>query len=247
MSRLAIIGGTGLTALHGLEISSREVVHTPWGEPSGPLVHGRLNGVDVSFLPRHGHHHTIAPHKVNYRANIWALHEVGISRVIAVAAVGAIHAELITITLAIPDQLIDYTWGRGHTFFEEQLEEVVHIDFSSPYDQQLRERLLDAAKSAKIKAFPGGTYGVTQGPRLESAAEIDRLESDGCHMVGMTGMPEASLARELGIAYAHCAVVVNAAAGRGEDPITVEAIKQRLKVGMEQVKCLLMEAVREPV
>ncbi len=245
MSRLAIIGGTGLTTLHGLEITSREMVHTPWGEPSGPLVHGQLNGVSVSFLPRHGHHHTIAPHKVNYRANIWALKEVGITHVIAVAAVGAIHPDLISSSLAIPDQIVDYTWGRGHTFFEDQLSEVTHIDFASPYDQDLRERLIQAAESAGIKAYSGSTYGATQGPRLETAAEIDRMETDGCHIVGMTGMPEAALARELGLAYAHCAVIVNAAAGRGAAVITLEAIKAQLDVGMEEVKDLLMQAVKQ--
>ncbi len=243
MSRLAIIGGTGLTALQGLEITSREMVHTPWGEPSGPVVHGMLNGVKISFLPRHGHHHTIAPHKVNYRANLWALKEVGIEQVIAVAAVGAIHPNLITIPLAIPDQIIDYTWGRGHTYFEEWLSEVVHVDFSSPYDPGLRERLIQAAGNAGISVYAGGTYGATQGPRLETAAEINRLESDGCHMVGMTGMPEASLARELGLAYAHCAVIANAAAGRSRELITLEAIKEQLSGGMEQVKRLLMEVV----
>ncbi len=243
MSRLAIIGGTGLTTLQGLEISSREMVHTPWGEPSGPVVHGMLNGVKISFLPRHGHHHTIAPHKVNYRANVWALKEVGVKRVIAVAAVGAIHSELMETTLAIPDQIIDYTWGRAHTFFEDQLKEVVHVDFSYPYDAQLRGCLIDAAKKTGVQTYIGGTYGATQGPRLETSAEINRMEGDGCHMVGMTGMPEAVLARELGLAYAHCAVITNAAAGRGDGTITLQGIEAHLKVSMAQVKLLLEELV----
>ncbi len=245
MSGLAIIGGTGLTALHGLEIASREMVHTPWGEPSGPVVHGRLHGVSISFLPRHGHHHTIAPHKVNYRANIWALKEVGIRQVIAVAAVGAISPNLIRSTLAIPEQIIDYTWGREQTFFSDHNQEVVHVEFADPYDQALRDDLIRAADTARINAFVGGTYGVTQGPRLETAAEINRLESDGCHMVGMTGMPEAVLARELDLAYAHCAVIANAAAGRGRERISLDAIKVQLGQGMEQVKALLMEVVKQ--
>jgi len=239
MNRLAIIGGTGLTSLPGLDISSREMVHTPWGEPSGPVVHGALNGIPVSFLPRHGHHHTIAPHKVNYRANIWALKELGIEQVIAVAAVGAIHPDVIAVNLAIPDQLIDYTWDRKHTFFEDQLQKVVHVDFTNPYDAQLRERLICAVQTTGIHTYIGGTYGVTQGPRLETAAEIDRMEIEGCHMVGMTGMPEAVLARELGLAYAHCAVITNAAAGRGDSAITLELIEARLKGSMAQVKQLL--------
>jgi len=245
MSGLAIIGGTGLTALQGLEISSREMVHTPWGEPSGPVIHGQLHGVSISFLPRHGHHHTIAPHKVNYRANIWALKEVGIRQVIAVAAVGAISPDLISSTLAIPEQIIDYTWGREHTFFSDHNQEVVHVEFTAPYDQALREDLIRAANSAEINAYVGGTYGATQGPRLETAAEINRLESDGCQMVGMTGMPEAVLARELGLAYAHCAVIANAAAGRSQERITLDAIKAQLGEGMEQVKVLLMEVVKQ--
>lgn len=239
MKSLAIIGGTGLTSLSGLELVRREMVHTPWGEPSGPVTHGKLNGRPVVFLARHGYHHTIPPHEVNYRANIWALKEVGVTDIIAVAAVGGIDAGMPSGSLVIPDQIIDYTWGRGHTFFEGPLERVVHVDFTEPYSQEMRQVLLDAARAAQVPCAASGTYGVTQGPRLESAAEIDRLERDGCHLVGMTGMPEAALARELELAYAHCAVVVNPAAGRGEGEITMEQIKVQLDVGMEQVKRLL--------
>jgi len=217
MSMPGIIGGTGLVTLEGLQLERRQTVGTPWGEPSAPLLHGRFAGRPVVFLPRHGSTHTIAPHEVNYRANIWALREAGVHRVIAVNAVGGIGARFAPGTLAIPDQLIDYSWGRAHTFSGGTGEPLQHIDFTEPYSFGLRALLLAAAVRAGIDAHDGGVYGVTQGPRLETAAEIDRMARDGCDLVGMTGMPEAGLAREIGLEYACCAVVVNRAAGRGTD------------------------------
>lgn len=240
---LAIIGGTGLTSLDGLLITRKEMVHTPWGKPSGPITHGTLNGVQVAFLARHGYHHTIPPHEVNYRANIYALKEIGIEQVVAVAAVGGIAPELRPGSLVITNQIIDYTWGRGHTFFEGKLDDVVHVDFTEPYDDSLRTGLIRAAAKSHVTCAASGTYGVTQGPRLESAAEINRMERDGCDVVGMTGMPEAALARELGLAYAHCAVVANPAAGRGEGAITMAQIREQLESGMAQVKLVLRELV----
>lgn len=215
MSALGIIGGTGLTSLAGLQLERRQTVTTPWGEPSGPLLHGRLAGRRVIFLARHGSAHALAPHEVNYRANIWALHDAGVSRVIAVNAVGGIGDGFPPGALAIPDQLIDYSWGRAHTFYEGPGQPLQHIDFTTPYSGDTRALLLAAAKRAGLDVTDGGVYAVTQGPRLETAAEIDRLERDGCDMVGMTGMPEAALAREIGLEYACCAVIVNRAAGRG--------------------------------
>jgi len=244
MSDYAIIGGTGLTTLGGLTISGREVVRTPWGEVSGPITHGTLAGHEVAFLARHGVGHTIPPHKVNYRANIWALKHLGIEKVVAVAAVGGIHEAFTPATIAIPHQIIDYTWSRGHTFFEDDLTEVVHVDFTEPYCPALRAGLIQAAAEAQVEALDWGTYGTTQGPRLESAAEIDKLERDGCQMVGMTGMPEAGLAREAGLRYAHCAVVVNAAAGRGAGAITMKEIEKNLKVGMQSARDLLEAFLR---
>jgi len=241
--RLAIIGGTGLTSLEGLEIRRREMVHTPWGEPSGPVIHGALDGREVAFIARHGSRHTIPPHEVNYRANVWALNDAGITDVLAVAAVGAIDPALAPGTLVFPDQIVDYTWGRGHTFFEGALDHVVHVDFTWPYDHALRARVVAAARAAGVDFTDGGTYAATQGPRLESAAEIDRLERDGCQLVGMTGMPEAALARELGMAYVHCAVVANPAAGRGQGEITMEQIRAQLQGGMQQVRRLLRALV----
>lgn len=242
MSEIAIIGGTGLTRLQGLDITHREVVHTPYGEPSGPLTHGELSGQEVVFLARHGYGHTIPPHRINYRANLWALRSMGVSRVIAVAAVGGIREDLRPGTLVIPHQIIDYTWGRAHTFFEDDLEGVVHVDFTDPYCPDLRGRLLAAGAHCDHRVADSGTYGATQGPRLESAAEIDRLERDGCDLVGMTGMPEAALARELELSYACCAVVANRAAGRGEADIH-EEIEGNIRAGMEQVARLLERAI----
>lgn len=240
---VAIIGGTGLTSLRNLEITRREVVHTPYGEPSGPITHGELCGRQVMFLARHGYGHTIPPHRVNYRANLWALRHLGVERLIAVAAVGGIAEDMGPGQLAIPDQIIDYTWGRHHTLFEDDLAHVTHIDFTHPYDRALRQQLLAGAERAELSVMPAGTYGATQGPRLETAAEVRRLRQDGCDMVGMTGMPEAALARELEISYASCAVCANWAAGLGGDEISMDQIEQTLKGGMEQVRQLLAETI----
>jgi 5'-methylthioadenosine phosphorylase len=213
---LAIIGGSGLTQLANLEVTQREVMRTPYGDPSGAITLGTIRGAPVAFLARHGYGHTIPPHRVNYRANMWALAQHKVEYVVAVASVGGIRADLGPGTLAIPDQIIDYTYGREFTYFNGDDRSVVHIDFTQPYCETLRERLLKAAEQAGEPIVAGGTYAATQGPRLETAAEVDRLERDGADMVGMTGMPEASLARELGICYAAVAVIVNHAAGRAD-------------------------------
>ncbi len=242
MSEIAIIGGTGLTSLDSLEITNREMVRTPYGEPSGPLTHGLLRGQEVLFLARHGCGHTIAPHKVNYRANLWALKESGVKHIIAIAAVGSMRKDFAPGSLVLPDQIIDYTWSRHNTFFENGTSGVTHIDFTWPYCTEVREKLSDAAALAHIELPTTATYAAMQGPRLETAAEIDRLERDGCDIVGMTGMPEAALARELEICYAACAVVANMAAGRGTGQISLVDIEDNLVVGMKKVGQLL-EAV----
>lgn len=244
MTALAIIGGSGFTNLKMLEVVRREVVHTPYGEPSAPLTHGLLDGGEVAFLPRHGPGHSIPPHKVNYRANLWALKQAGITQVIGVAAVGGIGKEMKPGLIAVPDQVIDYTYGRQHTLFEGDLQSVTHIDFTDPYSERLRQALLQAARKSGAQAIDGGTYGATQGPRLETAMEIKRLERDGCDLVGMTGMPEASLARELEMEYACCAVVANWAAGKGEGPITMKEIETNLANGLDQVRQLLVELTK---
>jgi 5'-deoxy-5'-methylthioadenosine phosphorylase len=240
---IAIIGGTGLTSLKNLAITERQIIQTPFGEPSGPLTRGVLNGKEVVFLPRHGYGHTIPPHKVNYRANLWTLKEAGVKKVIAVAAVGGIRADLVPAALVIPDQIVDYTWSRVTTFFEEGLTHVTHIDFTEPYCEELRQALLAAAARAGLEISDRGTYGATQGPRLETAAEINRMERDGCDMVGMTGMPEAALARELELCYATCGVVANQAAGRGPTQITMADIEHYLSMGIDKVRTLLEHAI----
>lgn len=243
MNKLAIIGGSGLTALEGLEISHQETLQTPYGEASSPIIHGTYSGKSVVFLSRHGLQHTIPPHKINYRANIWGLKELGVKTVIAVAAVGGIQPNMQPGDLVIPHQIIDYTWSREQTFFAENLNHVTHIDFTSPYCETLRHQLQTVAHKVDFQVHLQGVYGVTQGPRLETAAEIDRLERDGCDIVGMTGMPEAALARELDLCYATCAVVVNPAAGRGDEQITMAEIEANLVDGIQYVRQLLAEVM----
>lgn len=243
MTQLAIIGGSGLTSLPGLTITGQEVFKTPYGEPSGLLTFGNYAGHELVFLPRHGNPHTIPPHKVNYRANLWALHANNITDIIAVNAVGGITGEMYPGRLVIPDQIIDYTWGRGHTFFEDGLADVTHIDFTEPYNENLRRLLIRAGDQAQLSLYTAATYGATQGPRLESAAEIDRLMRDGCDLVGMTGMPEAALARELNLNYAACCVVANWAAGRSGEAITIESIVLTLETGMQHATKLLEAAI----
>ncbi len=234
---IALIGGTGLSRLDALEVEHRQIVVTPYGEPSAPLTFGYFDGLPMVFLPRHGEGHTIPPHKVNYRANLWALQSVGITDVVSIASVGGITQP--PETLCVPDQIIDYTWGREHTYVECGDQPIRHVDFTEPYCQSLRERLLKAAQAAGVAVIDGGTYGATQGPRLESAAEIRRLKNDGCDLVGMTGMPEAALARELGLCFAHLNLVVNWAAGLSDQPISMEGIQQVLQRSIDAIRKIL--------
>jgi 5'-deoxy-5'-methylthioadenosine phosphorylase len=238
---LAIIGGSGLSRLSSLDIERREVVRTPYGEPSGPLIFGRLCDQPVMFLARHGYGHTIPPHVVNYRANLWALRESGASAVLSVASVGGIRADLTPGALVVPHQIIDYTWGRVGTFYDRPDEPVHHIDFTHPYDEILRKRILAAAVAAGEPMLDGAVYAATQGPRLETAAEIVRLERDGADVVGMTGMPEAALARELNLPYAAINVVANYAAGRGDSAngIAFGEIEGVLQDAMARVRSVL--------
>jgi 5'-methylthioadenosine phosphorylase len=221
-------------------VERREVMRTPYGEPSGALLFGRISGQEVVFLARHGYGHTIPPHKVNYRANMWAIKNAGVEGVISVASVGGIRSDMLPGTLVTPDQILDYTWGREATYFDGDTK-VVHVDFTEPYCPQLRQRLLAAAKAANEAMIDGAVYAATQGPRLESAAEVNRLERDGAHIVGMTGMPEAVLARELEMPYAAIGVVANYAAGRVDSAhgITMDVIEQTLHKAMGRVKTLL--------
>ncbi|CAG0969500.1 5'-methylthioadenosine phosphorylase [Methylophilaceae bacterium] len=242
---LGIIGGTGLTQLANLTVTKRQIIRTPYGEPSAPLVFGEIGGREVVFLARHGGGHTIPPHAVNYRANIWALHSEGVRDIIAVATVGGIHPDLGPGRLALPEQILDYTHGRNTSFHEGIEFPVRHIDFTEPYSQRIRELCKQAAIKADEPLFDGGVYAAVQGPRLETAAEINRLERDGATMVGMTGMPEAALARELDIEYAAICPVANHAAGRGSSlhGIRYEDIGTVLAETMQRVRLLLEQMV----
>jgi 5'-methylthioadenosine phosphorylase/5'-methylthioinosine phosphorylase len=239
MTTLAIIGGTGLGQLAALNITHRKTVSTPYGDPSAEFLIGDIHQKQVVFLARHGNPHTIPPHKINYRANLWALKQLGVQDIIAVAAVGGITADMQPAHIAIPDQIIDYTYGREHTFFDGNDGNVTHIDFSYPYSQKLRAGLIHCAATLNLKISPIGTYGSTQGPRLESSAEIARMERDGCDLVGMTGMPEAALAKEIGIHYASVAVIANWGAGKTVGEITMAEIEENLHHGMANAGALL--------
>ncbi len=254
----AIIGGTGLTSLQNLDIVRREIVMTPYGEPSSPLSYGHINTHSVNarstangerqpdakddeviFLARHGHAHNIPPHMVNYRANLFALKNVGVTTVIAVNAVGGIRSDMIPGSLVIPDQIIDYTSRRINTFFENDLSHVTHIDFSYPYNRELSQLILETAQKENIDIIQGAVYAATEGPRLETAAEIQRLKRDGCDIVGMTAMPEAALARELDMDYASICVNANWAAGLSDELISMEIIEKNLEGGLDKTRDLL--------
>ena len=236
MTCVAIIGGTGLTSIDGIEAHDANL-QTPYGLASASLGARCWAGHDVLFLARHGQPHQIAPHQINYRANLWLLHQQGVNCVIAANAVGGITSRCATGSIVLPDQLIDYSWGREHSYAGDQ--PLRHVEFGVPYDAGLRATLMAAAEQLSMDLVTAGTYGCTQGPRLETAAEIDRMEQDGCDLVGMTGMPEAGLARELDLPYAALCLVVNAAAGRGTGPIDEGEIGRVSRAGMGAIVALL--------
>lgn len=241
-----IIGGTGLTQLDDLEVIRRQIVRTPYGNASQPLIFGRLAGVEVVFLARHGGGHTIPPHAINYRANIWALHSVGVKKLLAIATVGSIDTTFSPGDIVLPDQILDYTHDREASYYDGVGKPVMHIDFTYPYSEKLRTSCQKAAANIKQNLHNGAVYACVQGPRLETAAEITRYERDGASLVGMTGMPEAILARELDIEYAAICPVANHAAGRGESEksIQYEDILERLAVTMTKARALITEAVK---
>ncbi len=245
MNPLAIIGGTGLDQLDGMKVVREHALDTPFGQPSRPVEEGRVGAASVFFLQRHGSPRAIPPHRINYRANLWALQSLGVGAIVAINAVGGISAQMKPGRLLIPDQLVDYTWGREHTFDEGDEDTLMHIDFTEPYDRELRMALVAAAGAAGITHEASGVYGVTQGPRLETAAEVQRMARDGCDVVGMTGMPEAALAGELGIPYASVCMVVNPAAGLGAVPLTIDAMKEILDREAGVVRYLLTELLRQ--
>lgn len=244
MSRsLAIIGGTGLTQLNGLSIYQAHDLQTPFGQPSAPVLEGEINGLRILFIARHGHPHRIPPHAVNYRANLWALQNFYATDVVAINAVGGITKNMRPGAIVAPKQLIDYTFGREQSVFDGEFSPVSHVDFTHPYTEPLRQQLMRSAQKVSEKIIDGGVYGVTQGPRLETAAEIFRMENDGCDIVGMTGMPEASIARELKLDYASLSLVVNPAAGKGVGAITIREIEENLSQGMDRVRRILSQFV----
>lgn len=234
---LAILGGSGWSQLPGFTVERELGSVTAYGPASAPVAIGRLGVTPLAFLPRHGREHQFAPHRVNYRANIQALRQAGATAVLAINAVGSIRPDLQPGSLILPDQLIDYTWGREHTFFDEQ---VNHIDFSQPFDGRLREALKAAARKAGVSLHEGAVYGCMQGPRLETAAEIQRMRRDGCDLVGMTAMPEAALAREAGLDYASLCISVNWAAGLAAGPITLAAIQALLAAARVPVERIIL-------
>lgn len=238
---LALVGGTGLTEY--AEHSETCVTDTPFGAPSAPVRIIGTEPVRTLFLPRHGSPHRFPPHRVNYRANMWALKEAGASHVLAVSAVGGITPGYEPGSLALPDQLIDYSWGREHTYSDSGDVPLVHVDFSYPYEGPLRKLLLRSAARESLDVIDGGCIGVFQGPRLESAAEVEKARRDGCNMAGMTSLPEAALARELGLDYAGIAVVSNWGAGVGGPVISEEDIAETLREPMTRVRRLVRALV----
>lgn len=236
----AIIGGTGLNRLDGVEALQRFEQATPYARTPVVMFRGQWDGAEVLFLPRHGEGHRVPPHAINYRANIDALRRAGAREVVGVAAVGSMRRDLPPAALAVPQDIIDYTWGRAHTFCAEDSDSVLHVEFAPPYAEPMRRDVLASAQGALVD---DAVLAVTQGPRLESAAEIRRLQRDGCDLVGMTAMPEAALAREAGLDYVTLAVVVNWAAGIGEGAIHAE-IERSLASGMAQVHQLLARWLR---
>ena len=237
--KIGIIGGSGLYDLPGLRAVSQVQAMTAYGAPSAAITRGWLHDVELLFLPRHGPRHHLPPHLINYRANIAAFADLEVRAIIATAAVGGLEYAAAPGTIVIPHQIVDYTYGRAHTFFDGTQAQPTHVDFSEPYSARLRTALTAAARAAGVAVRTRGVYGATQGPRLESAAEIDRLERDGCTLVGMTGMPEAALAREVAIEYANISLVVNAAAGRAGGAIAMADIERELTRGMGQIRAII--------
>ena len=240
---IAVIGGTGLADLEGIEILESKWPTTRFGETSSPLIFGKFRGRELVFLPRHGKDHHLPPHTINYRANLYALKQAGVRSIVAMNAVGGITSKMAPQQLCVPDQIIDYTYGREHTYFDGSQDRGSHIDLTMPYHPNVRNKLIEAAANLNMRINSGGVYGATQGPRLETAAEINKLERDGCDIVGMTGMPEASLARELGLEYASLSLVVNWAAGRSDEVLTLNSLKVHLDAGMVNVRELLLAVI----
>ncbi len=242
---LAVIGGSGVYGLEGLEAGRRGRADTKYGLTSGELVEGELADRPIAFIARHGEDHSIAPHLVNYRANIEALRHAGATRVLAICTVGSIDADLLPGTFVVPDQIVDYTWGRAHTFHEPG-DPVPHVDFTDPYTPSWRAEVGGTLKEAGVGFADGATYAAVQGPRFETAAEIRRFRNDGCTIIGMTGMPEAALAREAGLDYAAICPVANLAAGLATVELTAEEVFAAVSPMLEPIQAIVASLVKRP-
>jgi 5'-deoxy-5'-methylthioadenosine phosphorylase len=234
--KMAIIGGSLLNNINDLTEAGEEQIKTPFGEPSDKFNIGKINDLDIVYLNRHGRSHHLAPHQINYKANMFALKLLEVTHIIAVNAVGGITEKMLPMQCVLADQLIDYTHGRIQTYNDGNENEVNHIDFSYPFDETLRNKLKEAAEIGSIECISQATYGVTQGPRLETIAEIIRMQRDGCDIVGMTAMPEAALARELEMDYANLSLVVNWAAGMGTTGKSAKGQQASKIISMDEIK-----------
>lgn len=233
---IGVIGGTGFENV--LKLREARRVETPFAE--APVVHlGEVGGRPVAFLPRHGPSHSVPPHRVNYRANVWALHSLGVRRLLATNAVGAVNPAVRPGSLVVPDDLLDFTKSRANTFFEG--ERVLHVDFTQPYCSEIRKALIHAAEGL-TDVRSGGTYVCAEGPRYETTAEIKMFRSLGGDVVGMTGCPEAALARELGVCYASLCLVSNMAAGL-QDRVTSSEVVRMMKEKAELLRSVVVRAV----
>ncbi len=244
MSYLGVIGGSGIKLDSHFVILESSRVSTNFGEPSALIQKMAAAEGGFSFLARHGNPHKIAPHQINYRANLQALSNSGCKIILAINAVGAISQSFLPSQLVIPDQVIDYTWGREHTVDTGETGGLMHVDFTAPFDVGIRNDLIEIAHDLDLNIIKDAVIGVTQGPRLESAAEIRRLRSDGCDLVGMTSMPEAAIARELKLRYASICIVSNLAAGISKEKISIDQIKKNLEARSECISTVIREYVK---
>lgn len=242
MPDVAVIGGSGVYSLEDIEVSGRRSVDTPYGE-SPEMVIGKMNGVEVAFMPRHGGSHSTPPHEINYRANIWSLKKLGVKRILATTAVGSLDSEIEPGSFVLLDQFLDFTKDRSRTFYEGEDSEVVHIDMSQPYCPELRGVLLDSFDSLDCEVFSDGTYVCTEGPRFETRAEIEMFAELGGDVVGMTNVPESVLARELEICYSTISIVTNYAAGISEDKLTHDEVAEIMEENIGKVKDLILLAL----
>lgn len=239
----AIIGGTGVYDPALLQDAERHSIETPYGTAEFTL--GTYAGKRVAFMPRHGYSHSVAPHKINYRANIRALKELGVHTVFATAAVGSLKKELAPGDLVLVDDFIDMTKSRALTFYEGAPEGVVHIDVTDAYCGRIRDRLATAASEHNIEVKHGGVYVCTEGPRFETAAEIRMYTSWGGDVVGMTSVPEVILAKESEMCYATVAMITNYCTGISEHPLTHQEVIDTMKDNVQKIRELFFRTIEQ--